>query len=293
MNSRVSMISVRGWRKVLLVACSVLAVLSFTSATTALSQNLLTNNPGFEAYRGYYTPGWGWPLGSPGALPGWVITLDACCDGYAGAATDQQPVNIEGTNFAYIYSGGASQGMLETAPPDRASVSAGTVYTLWFRARNDATWSQTAATFSLVWFPNRNNWATVGTATSETIQFPSKIDNSDPLLEYHITAVAPSGANYAGVKITRPAFNYDPVIFDDFVLMAEPLTPRIVIKKKQNLAEISWPRSVAKRLEQSSVPDYSGVWTPVDKPVRNFGPTNKVDYLLEGSVRFFRLTDPD
>ena len=31
----------------------------FLLALAAPAQNLLTNNPGFEANAGYYTPGWG------------------------------------------------------------------------------------------------------------------------------------------------------------------------------------------------------------------------------------------
>lgn len=279
------------WPKLTLTAQGL--TIALLLGTTAVAQNLLTNNPGFEAGVAYYTPGWGWPLGSPGALPGWVITLDSCCDGYAGTANNQQVVNLEGTNFAYIYSGNASQGRMETAPENRAAVSAGVTYTLWFRARNDAAWGPASATFSLVWFPNWNNWTTVGSPTTEIVPFPAKIEDTDPLIEYHITAQAPPGAHCAGVQVTRPAYNYEPVIFDDFVLMAEPLAPKIEIKNKQEHIEISWPRSVAKRLEQSSTPKHSGFWTPVDKPVHTLGATSKVEYPIEASVRFFRLADPD
>jgi hypothetical protein len=92
---------------------------------SARAQNLLTNNAGFEANTAYYTPDWGWPEGSPDALPGWVITLDPTGDGYAGAANNQTPDDLEGTNFAYIYSGTGSSGVLETAPDSRAAVQPG------------------------------------------------------------------------------------------------------------------------------------------------------------------------
>jgi hypothetical protein len=104
----------------------VVSVALAAGAVCGFGQNLLTNNAGFEANIGYYTPYWGYPLGAPDALPGWRINLDPTADGYAGAANDQSPQDLERTNFGYVYSGSGSFGWLETSPESRAPVDAGT-----------------------------------------------------------------------------------------------------------------------------------------------------------------------
>ena len=137
-------------------------LLVLASAATPLeAQNLLTNNAGFEAGFGYYPPGW-------------VITLDATGDGYAGAAANQAPLDLEGTHFGYIYSGTGSSGVLATAADSRAPVEKDRVYTLWFLTRADVSWSEAAMTVSLVWYPNQNNNVTVG-QTNLDLTLPARL----------------------------------------------------------------------------------------------------------------------
>ncbi len=260
----------------------------------ASGQNLLTNNAGFEANTAYYGPGWGFPDGTPEVLPGWIITLDPAADGYAGAATNQTPQDLEGTHFGYIYTGSSgSSGLLETAPESRAAVAAGGNYTLWFLARGDASWSEAFATISLVWHPNNNNGATVGDPTNLDITLPMRVSTEDPMQTFHISGVAPVGAHYASVRVTRPPWDYAPMIFDDFVIMAEPSEVSLSIKKNNSQAEVSWTRSLHLRLEMTDNPGLSNGWSVVDKPTKGIGAKNRVDYPLTESVRFFRLSPSD
>ena len=187
-----------------------LAVLA--AAPSAPAQNLLTDNAGFEANTGYYTPGWGWPDGSPDALPGWVITLDPSGDGYAGAETNQSPQNLEGTHFGYIYSGTGTPGLLATAPASRCPIQADTTYTLWFLARNDSPWGEVLATVSLVWYPNQANDNDKEEVTLDLI-LPARLSTEDPMQTFHITARGSPGStlrrgvrNQAGERL-QPAYS--------------------------------------------------------------------------------------
>jgi hypothetical protein len=269
------------------------AGLAVLAIAPSAAQNLLTDNAGFEANTAYYTPGWGWPDGSPDALPGWVITLDPAGDGFAGAATNQSPQDLEGTHFGYIYSGTGSAGYLETAPASRAPVDEGTTYTLWFLARGDAPWSEALATVSLIWYANHNNDTTKGDPATLDLTLPARLSTEDPMQVYHITAVAPNGAHYASARVTRPADNYDPMLVDDFVIMAEPEHVPLSIKKKTLDAELSWPRSLGHQLEENSNPAIPSGWHRVNKPVKGIGATNYVDYPPTDSARFFRLAEPN
>jgi hypothetical protein len=262
-------------------------------ACPVAAQNLLTNNPGFEANTGYYTPGWGWPDGSPDALRGWVITLDPTGDGYAGAATNQFPQDLEGTHFGYIYSGTGSAGLLETAPAARAPVEAGTTYTCWFLARGDSPSGQALATASLIWYVNRNNDTTNGDPVTLDLILPIRLSTEDPMSTFHITAVAPNGAHYAGVRIARPENNYDPIILDDFVIMAEPTQVSLSIMKNTSHAMLAWPRGLGQHLEENSDPTVTTAWQQVNQPVKGIGATNHTDYPLTEDVRFFRLGGPN
>jgi hypothetical protein len=268
-----------------------LAALALVSSAAA--QNLLTNNAGFEANTAYYTPGWGWPDGSPDALPGWVITLDPYGDGYAGAGTNQSPQDLEGTHFGYIYSGSGFAGLLETAPDSRAPVQKDTTYTLWFLARGDASWCEAVATVSLVWYPNHNDGATVGDPTNLDLTLPARLSTDDPMQTFHITAVAPSGAHYAGVRVTRPEYDYAPMLLDDFVIMAEPAQVSLSIKKHGAHAALSWPRDLKHRLEENNNLAVPNGWRAADKPAKGIGATNYVDYPLTETSRFFRLATPN
>jgi hypothetical protein len=284
------MMKLRSSLSVLTVAV-VLAALAL--ARPAFSQNLLTNNPGFEANTDYYTPGGGWPQGSPDALPGWMITLDAAGDGYAGAANNQSPQDLEGTHFGYIYSGSGSSGLLETAPSSRAPVEAGTTYTLWFLARGDADWGSASASISLVWYVNQNNDVTQGDPATLDLTLPMRLSTSDPMQAFHISAEAPNGAHYAGVRIARPAYNYDPIVVDDFVIMAEPSAIPLSITKKPVEVGLSWPRSLKHKLEETSTLANTNSWHEANKPVKGIGATNYVDYPLADPPRFFRLAAPN
>jgi hypothetical protein len=259
----------------------------------ASAQNLLSTNPGFEANTAYYTPNWGWPDGSPDALPGWTITLDPAGDGYAGAGTNQAPDNLEGTHFGYIYSGWGSAGILETAPDCRAPVEKDTTYTLWFLARGDASWTQSIATISLVWYPNNNNSTTAGDPTNLDLTFPPRLSTTDPMQTFHLTAVAPPGAHYAGVRITRPAYDSAPVLLDDFVIMAEPTEVTLSIGKHGGDAALSWPRSLKHQLETNSNLALAGGWHASGHQPRGLGATNYVDYPLTETPHFFRLAAPE
>jgi hypothetical protein len=258
---------------------------------SAPAQNLLADNAGFEANTAYYTPGWGWPDGSPDALPGWVITLDPTGDGYAGAGTNQSPQDLEGTHFGYIYSGTGSAGLIETAPASRCPVQVDTTYALWFLARGDSQWGEALATVSLVWYANQNNDTTKG-ETALDLVLPARVSTEDPMQTFHITAVAPQGAHYAGVRVTRPANNYDSLLVDDFVIMAEPTQVSLSINKETPHAELSWPRSHKHHLEENSDPAITSGWHKVNKPVKGIGATNYVDYALTENARFFRLAAP-
>lgn len=266
-------------------------LLAALSTTAVQAQNLLTNNPDFEANTAYYTPDWGYPTGTPDSLPGWVITLDANADGYAGAANNQSPPNLQGTNFGYIYSGSGSAGVLETAPDSRAPVDKGTAYDLWFLARCDATWGDASATVSLVWYPNQNNGATSGDPTNLDLTLPALVSGDEPLQAFHLTAVAPPGAHYAGVRISRPAYDYVPVILDDFVIMAEPPQVTLTIKKKGPHVSLHWPRSPKFQL-QESVTGLPQSWQPVGQSPQGVGATNSLDYPVSDTVHFFRLAAP-
>jgi hypothetical protein len=257
---------------------------------SVIAQNLLTNNADFEANTEYYTPGWGYPEGSPDALPGWVITLDLSGDGYAGADTNQSPQDLQGSHFGYIYSGTGSSGILETAPDSRAPVEAGVTYTVWFLARGDASWSEASATVSLVWHPNRNNGATVGDPTNLDLTLPPPLSTDDPMQTFYISAAAPHGAHYAGVRITRPPYDYTPIILDDFVIMVEPTVVSLSIKKKGQKAEISWLRSLKHHLEMNTDLTLSNGWSAVNEPTKGIGPKNYLDFTLAEPPRFFRLT---
>ena len=261
------------------------------SCLTAFSQNLLTNNPGFEANTAYYTPAWGWPQGAPNALPGWLISLDPYGDGYAGAAVSPSIVDLEGSRFGYLYSGyGLVSGALQTAPESRASIEPGRAYTLWFRARGDASWGAAQAEFSLVWHPNANNDATAGTPAVLALLLPPRQSTSDPVIEYHLSAVAPPDAHYAGARITTPAGAYEPVIFDDFVLMAEPDPIGLTIHSQPDKVVVSWPRSARTRLEEVGSLGATNDWQRSQKPVKGIGSSNQVDCPLYEGPRFFRLS---
>lgn len=270
-----------------------LTLTSLLLVPAASAQNLLATNAGFEANTAYYTPGWGFPDGSPEALPGWMITLDPNGDGYAGASTNPQPQDLEGTHFGYIYSGTGSGGLLETTPESRAPVEAGKTYTLWFLARCDVSWSEAIATVSLVWHPNKNNGATSGDPTNLDLTLPPLLAPDDPMQTFSLTAVAPAGAHYAGVRVTRPPDDYAPLLVDDFVIMAEPTEVSLSIKKEGTKARLSWPRNLKHRLEESSNPFSTNGWSVVDKPVKGIGATKHVDYPLTNASRFFRLAPPD
>ncbi|MGC3960976.1 MAG: hypothetical protein QM813_24510 [Verrucomicrobiota bacterium] len=276
-------------RSVLLTGCLLVIV---SAASPLWAQNLLTNNAGFEVGSGYYTPGWGFPQGSPEVLPGWIITLDPAGDGYAGAAANQSPLDLEGAYFGYIYSGSGSSGVLATAPDSRAPVEKDQVYTLWFLARADVSWSEASMTVSLMWYPNQNNNVTVG-QTNLNLTLPARLTTDDPMLAFQLTAVAPAGAHFAGVQITRPPYDYAAIIFDDFVLMAEPTDVSLAINSKESNARVSWARSRKFRLETSTTPILSNSWNTVDHPVKGVGDKNHVDYPLTETCRFFRLAPAD
>jgi hypothetical protein len=267
-------------------------LIALVVAHPVTAQNLLTNNAGFEANTGYYTPGWGWPDGSPDALPGWVITLDPTGDGYAGAATNQLPQDLEGTHFGYIYSGTGSAGFLETTPDSRAPIEAGTTYTCWFLARGDSPSGEALATASLIWYVNQNNDTTSGDPATLDLILPIRLSTEDPMSTYHITAVAPNGAHYAGVRIARPGNNYDPIIVDDFVIMAEPTRVSVSLSKNSNRAVLAWPRGLGQHLEENSNPAVTSAWHKVNQPIRGIGATNVTDYPLTEDVRFFRVAVP-
>jgi hypothetical protein len=267
-----------------------LILMALAMLSSAHAQNLLTNNTGFEANTDYYTPGWGFPQGTPDALSGWLITLDPVGDGYAGAANDQSPLDLEGTNFGYIYSGWGTSGVLETAPGSRAAVQAGNTYTLWFLARGDASGSAASATVSLVWHPNNSNPATVGDPTNLNLTLPIRLSTNDPMQTFHLTAVAPPGAHYASVLVTRPPNDYTPIIVDDFVIMAEASEASLSIKKQGTNVVVTWPRKAGHRPEVNNDPTSSNGWSLVNQPVKGIGATNHVFYPLIGPSRFFRLT---
>lgn len=271
-------------------AALMLAALAF--GPTAFAQNLLTNNPGFEANTAYYTPGWGWPQGSPDALPGWLITLDDYGDGYAGAGNNQSPKDLEGSNFGYIYSGTGSSGVLATAPGSRAAVEKDTLYTLWFRARGDCAWDASLATFSLVWYPNNNDWTTVGDPTNLDLTFPARGSTDDAMQMFSITATAPPGAHFAGVCITKPPDDYNSILVDDFVLTAEPAQISLSMKQHGSHATVSWRRSARFKLQQCDSLDSAAIWQDITAPVRSDGTTNSVDSALTNHTHFFRLVAP-
>lgn len=268
-----------------------LALTATTFVPCAFSQNLLTNNAGFETNTDYYTPGWGFPQGSPQVLPGWVITLDPAGDGYAGASANPPPQEMEGNHFGYIYSGTGTSGLLETAPDSRAPVEAGKTYTLWFLSRGDAEWGEALATVSLTWHPNQNSGATVGDPTNLDLTLPVRISTEDPMQTFGITAVAPPGAAFAGVRVTRPPHNYVPLLVDGFVITAEPAEISLSIKKQGPDAVLSWPRSRKHRLEVNDLILTNG-WITMDKPPKGLGATNYLDFSLTNSARFFRLAAP-
>ena len=270
-----------------------LGLAALVVAPPAPAQNLLTNNAGFEANTAYYTPGWGYPDGSPDVLPGWIITLDTNADGYAGAAGNQSPQDLEGTHFAYIYSGSGASGLLETAPASRGPVEPGTTYTLWFLARSDASWSDALATVSLLWYPNQNNDTTKGDPATLDITLPARLSPDDPMQPFHISAVAPPGAHYAGVQVSRPAYDYTPLLVDDFVIMAEPTQLSLSIGNETPHLVLSWPRSLKYELEENSNPAIPSGWSLVSEPVHGIGATNYVDYSLSENPRFFRLSASD
>jgi hypothetical protein len=270
--------------------------LLFATSTSALplsAQNLLTNNAGFEASTGYYTPAWGFPQGSPDVLPGWVITLESTGDGYSGAAADQSPPDLEGTHFGYIYSGTGIPGILETAPGSRAPVEKDRTYTLWFLARGDTSWSEASAAVSLIWYPNQNDTAGVGPPTNLSLTLPAHLSTNDPMLTFHLTAVAPPGAHYAGVRISRPPYDYTSLLLDDFVIMAEPTAVSLAIEPQGPNARVSWVRTRKYRLETSHSLTFSNGWNALDRPVKSVGPMNHVDYPFTETVHFFRLTLSD
>ena len=272
-----------------LIGCLLVSV---AAASPLSAQNLLTNNAGFEANIGYYTPGWGFPQGTPDVLPGWVITLDPTGDGYAGAGANQSPPDLEETHFGYIYSGSGSSGILATAPDSRAPVENDRAYTLWFLARNDVAWSEASVTVSLIWYPNQNNDVAVG-QTNLNLTLPAHLSPDDPMQAFQLTAIAPPGAHFAGVQITRPPYDYAAIILDDFVIMAEPTEVSLAINPKGSDARVSWARSRKFRLETSTNPTLSNSWNVVDHPVKGVGAKNHIDYPLAETCRFFRLAPAD
>ena len=267
-----------------------LVLLTLASCVAAPGQNLLLINPSFEANTAYYSPAWGYPEGTPDALPGWIITLDPNGDGYAGAAADQSPANLEGAHFGYIYSGTGAAGSLETAPEARAAVTAGVAYNLWFLARGDNLWSSASATVSLSWYLNQTNNDTVGDPTNLDLTLPPYISTADSLEPFHLTAVAPPEARCAGVRVTRPANSYVSLICDGFVVTAEPSEMLLAIKKHGSQTLLSWPRSEKYLLEVTSSPDRTNGWSRVDQPTKSIGATNYVELAPSGIARFFRLT---
>ncbi len=275
---------------------SLIAAAAFGGITLALSapaQNLLTVNSGFEDNTAYYAPGWGWPIGSPDVLPGWWINLDSNGDGYAGVTTNQEPQGLEGTHFGYIYSGSGFAGWLETAPGSRAPVEAGTTYTLWFLARGDSSWAEAFATVSLIWYVDSNDDTTKGEPATLDLTLPMRISTTDPMQSFHITAVAPQAAHYAAVRVARPASDYNPMIMDDFVIMAEPVEITLSARKHGQDLVLSWPRSLSHHLQEASDPAGSEGWSRVDKPPKSVGATSYLDYGQAANIRFFRLAKQD
>jgi hypothetical protein len=273
--------------RIILTLSGSVGVAALALVPSVPAQNLLADNAGFEANTAYYTPGWGWPQGAPDVLPGWVITLDTTGDGYAGAASNQSPQDLEGTHFGYLYSGTGSAGLLETAAASRAPIDAGTTYTLWLLARGDSPSGEAFATVSLVWYANQNNNNPKG-ENAMNLTLPARIATEDPMQSFYLTAVAPSGAHYAGVRVTRPANDYNPLLLDDFVIMAEPGQVSLSIKNAGPHATLSWPRELKHALQENLDPVISSGWRKVSKPVKGIGATN-VDLTLTNYDRFFRL----
>lgn len=271
----------------------VLTIAATWLSPSAVAQNLLTVNAGFETTTDYYTPGWGFPQGSPEALPGWIINLDPTGDGYAGAADNQSPGDLEGTHFGYLYSGTGFAGVLETAPEARAPVEEDATYDLWFLARCDATWGDAVANVSLIWHSNNNNGNTAGTPTNLNLSLPPISSTADPMRVFHLCATAPPGAHYASVRIERPAYDYTPMIFDDFVLMHLPTVLALSVKKQGTNVVLDWPRSHKHKLETAAEPGNPGSWTNVSKPPKGIGAKNFLDFPMTETARFFRLKQED
>ena len=259
--------------------------------TCGLAQNLLTNNAGFEATTGYYSPNWGHPYGSLDAISGWRINLDPAADGWAGAVADQSPQGLEGTQFGYVLSGYGEAGSLETSPESRAPVDAGTAYTLWFLARGDSPWDQSLATVSLVWYVNKQNDTTQGDPTNLDLTLPMRTSTTDAMEPYHITAVAPQAAHYAGVRISRTPYDYNSILVDDFVIMPDPVQVTLAVKHSQTNAVLSWPRSLKHELEETDDLLVTNGWHKSNKPVKGLGAENYVEYPVGASPRFFRLAE--
>ena len=106
----------------------------------------------------------------------------------------------------------------------------------------------------MIWYANQNNDTTKGDPATLDLTLPMRLSTEDPMQTFHITAVAPHGAHYAAVRVARPAYNYDPMMVDDFVIMAEPTQVSLSIKKQATNAVLSWPRSLKHRLEENSNP---------------------------------------
>lgn len=136
-------------------------------------------------------------------------------------------------------------------------------------------------------YPNNNNSATVGDATNLDLTLPPLVVADDPMQTFQLTAVAPSGAHYAGVRASRPPDDYAPLLVDDFVIMAEPTEVSLSIKKQGSNAKLSWPRSLKHRLEESSNPYSTNGWSVVDKPVKEFVRPSTWTTQWTNTVRFF------
>ena len=198
-----------------------LAAAGFLAGSSpASAQNILTNNPSFEANAPFINA-----TGNVDGIPGWhavmIDTTPGTYNSFVGAAGDQpNTVGRNGSNFGYFH--GAT---LETSAASRAPVTAGQLYQLTFLLKNDqALGDMHPADVTLAFYNNNSTYgSSLPGSVNQTFTLTStKIDSNGggAFTPETIIGVAPAGATFAGVELH--ALTSATYITDNFVLTAIP-----------------------------------------------------------------------
>jgi hypothetical protein len=151
------------------------------------------------------------------AIPGWVLTTNT---GFGGVANDQNGIGTP--VFAYI----RGDSRWETAPDARADVTPGAEYTVSFDLRNDG--NTFGSPVFVDWYGSNADFTGLVSSTNlgNDIAGVAFAGAGSPFLSFSFTAMAPAGAEFAGIRWTTTNANGNggngEVIGDNFSIAPVP-----------------------------------------------------------------------